>query len=129
MNIPVNILKRIQKFNRIKPELQNVFVQDGHEHITNTFFMVRMLAQGAKDTTGEFPVMKVAEKMNMPKDDSQVLRIDVDYLIDVLEILKKNKASHVDIKFSERAMHLKGLSSPVNKNTIDISALIMGCMK
>lgn len=130
MNISKSIARRIKLRMIPKSELQTPFIQGEHEYVTNTFFMVKMAKRAdQKEDDRQLPVMKIAMDSNMPKG-ATVTRFDVEYLRDVLDILKSNGATHVDMQVGERSAHLKGLSSFLDaRNTIEIEALIMGLSK
>jgi hypothetical protein len=124
MQIPSNVLKRIKKVRPLAVNLHAPFIQDGNEYVTNSFFMVGEKST-RQNTSGQFPIMKIAIEKATPKEEEST-RFDIQYLIDVLEILKKSGANFVDIKIGDLAMYIKGLSSTFDRhNEIDISALLM----
>lgn len=126
MKIPTNVHKRLKKTVSLKPDLQTPFVQGDHEYLTNTYFMIKTPKQeNQKEDDRQLPIMKVAEENATPKE-KKTTRLDVQYLIDTLEILKSNGAKIVDMQCGEHAISLTGLDSPFSeRNKVKMSALLM----
>lgn len=128
MIVPKNIEKRIAKQMTMKPELPGVFYQQGYEYITNTFYFVKVPKAEGIDAKN-VPMMKVAEDNALSSDNIASPRFDLGYIMDMLEILKKNGTRYVDISINQkRAMKCVGLSSLNEKDNV-ASGVLMAIVK
>ena len=124
MKIQKSIAKRIEKTCKLKPVIATPFFQNGYEHVTNTFYAVRVPVVGVQTITDrpDTPIMSVVYNQNQSKEEG--MRFDIQYLREVLTILEDNGAKYVDLYRGERALVLKGYNNSLGQiNTGD--AVIM----
>lgn len=113
MRIRRDILSRVRKAQDRHPEFKVPFVKGGFEWITNTYFLVRKLAEpGQRDTEGKFPEMDLTVKQ-VDTGKQEPICFNIEYLIDALVIMKDNGVKYVDVNVGR---HGARLESTLNVN-------------
>ena len=128
MKIQKSIAKRVAKFCKLKPELATPFFQNGYEHVTNTFYGVRIPVTREQPTPdrANTPIINIVYQRNEPKDAG--MRFTLEYLRDVLSILEDNGANYIDLYKGDHAVIFKGYDNFLGKvNTGD--AIVMKVAK
>lgn len=126
MIIPINVQKKLIKVTPFKKVLHGTIVDNGKEYVTNSYWAVKsdsklekgVYAFNGETCTEEPPNIKnVFENIESKAKKSSELDFGVDYMIEILTILKANKVDQVRIYFSDRAILL---------NDKNYSAVLMG---
>lgn len=129
MKIPTNVHKRLKKSCSKKEVLQNVFINEGYEYVSNSLYAVRMNEQVAQANTEGAPAMSVPYGANIIAD-APSLRLSIDQLQDMLAIVKANGSSAVDISLGKIAAVFQGIANTLDRKSETITtSLLMGIIK
>lgn len=122
MKIQKSILNSIRRIVPMKIAIHKPFYQNGHEYLTNSYYMIKMKDPEKHEDTPDTPIMAIAEKGAMPTSN-EVTGLDIGYLMDILRVFKDNGAVFVGIKKSTSVIYLEGLDS---SKEVKLSAILMG---
>lgn len=128
MKIQKSIANRVSKTCKLKPEIATPFYQGNFEYVTNTFWLVKVPADNKIEADRpNTPDMQVAF-VNASPNAIKSIRLDIEYLKDMLAIMEDNGTTYLDLSVGDRSVECRGYNSSLGTKYTG-TGLIMGVTK